>query len=98
MKEKIGCCGSGFVGTAVREGMKNYFDIVAYDKDPKKFSNVGSIFELVQEVNITFLCVPTPMKKSGECDLGIISSALNEISECVSVLDKKDFIVVIKSE
>jgi UDPglucose 6-dehydrogenase len=37
------------------------------------------------------------MKKSGECDLGILASALNEISECVKALNKHGYIVVIKS-
>jgi UDPglucose 6-dehydrogenase len=46
---------------------------------------------------MTFLCVPTPMKKSGECDLGILASALNEIAECVKALNKHGYIVVIKS-
>lgn len=97
MKETLGIIGQGFVGTAVYEGMQNHFEIKAYDKDPNKFSNVASIFEVVESTNITFLCVPTPMKRSGECDLGILSSALNEISECVIALNKDGYIVVIKS-
>jgi nucleotide sugar dehydrogenase len=97
MKEKLGIIGQGFVGSAVREGMKNHFDVKCFDKDPNKFSNVGSIFEIVENTNVTFLCVPTPMKKSGECDLGILCSALNEISECAKALNVDDYIVVIKS-
>jgi nucleotide sugar dehydrogenase len=97
MKESIGIIGQGFVGSAVREGMKNYYDIKAFDKDPNKNSNVGSIFEVVENTELTFLCVPTPMKKSGQCDLGILGSALNEISDCVKALNKKGYIVVIKS-
>jgi nucleotide sugar dehydrogenase len=97
MKEKLGIIGSGFVGSAVREGMKNHFDVICYDKDPQKFSNVGSIFEVVENTDMTFLCVPTPMMRSGECDLGILSSALNNIAECVKSLNKEGYIVVIKS-
>jgi UDPglucose 6-dehydrogenase len=37
------------------------------------------------------------MKKSGECDLGILASALNEIADCVKALNKDGYIVVIKS-
>ena len=95
-KETIGIIGQGFVGSAVREGMKNYFDVKAFDKDPNKHSNVGSIFEVVENTDVTFLCVPTPMKKSGQCDLGILASALNEISDCVKALKKEGYIVVIK--
>jgi UDPglucose 6-dehydrogenase len=95
--KSIGIIGQGFVGSAVYQGMKNHFDIKAYDKDPNKFSNVGSIFEIVENTDMTFLCVPTPMKKSGQCDLGILASALNEISECVKAFNKENYIVVIKS-
>lgn len=97
MKESLGVIGQGFVGSAVYEGMKNHYDIKTFDKDPNKFSNVGSIFEIVENVDITFLCVPTPMKRSGQCDLGILSSALNEISDCVKALHKENFIVIVKS-
>ena len=97
MKEKIGIIGQGFVGSAVREGMKNHYEVLAFDKDPSKFSSTGSIFEIVENVDVTFLCVPTPMKRNGECYTGILESALNEISECVTALNKKEFIVVIKS-
>ena len=31
MKNKIGIVGQGFVGTAVREGLKGYFDIETFD-------------------------------------------------------------------
>lgn len=96
-KETIGIIGQGFVGSAVREGMKNHFNIICFDKDPNKFSNSVSVFNVVENSILCFLCVPTPMKKSGECDLSIVKKALNEIYECATSLDKKQYIVVIKS-
>jgi UDPglucose 6-dehydrogenase len=93
----IGIIGQGFVGSAVYEGMKNYFDVFAFDKDPKKFSNAIGISGVVRNTEVTFLCVPTPMRKTGECDLSIISSALNEISDCVDENGKEGYIVIIKS-
>jgi UDPglucose 6-dehydrogenase len=96
-KETLGVIGQGFVGSAVYEGMRNHFDVKAFDKDPNKFSNVSSIFDIVEQTETTFLCVPTPMKKSGECDLRILFAALDEISECAKALNRKDYIVVIKS-
>lgn len=94
--QTIGIIGQGFVGSAVYEVMKNYFDVLAYDKDPNKFSNTNCIQELVQHVKVTFLCVPTPMKSSGECDLRILKSALEEIRGCAG-FENKSLIVVIKS-
>ena len=96
-KETIGIIGQGFVGSAVREGMKNHFNIICFDKDPNKFSNSVSVFNVVENSILCFLCVPTPMKKSGECDLSIVKKALNEIYECAISLDKNQYIVVIKS-
>ena len=94
--QKIGIIGQGFVGSAVYEGMKNHFDVLAYDKDPNKFSNVSCIQEIVQHVEVTFLCVPTPMKSSGECDLRILNAALQEIIIGVG-FENKSLVVVIKS-
>ena len=96
-KENLGIIGQGFVGSAVREGMKNHFDVKCYDKDPSKYSNIKSIFEVVECTDITFLCVPTPMKKSGECDLTILNSALYELDQCSKSLQKENYIVIIKS-
>jgi UDPglucose 6-dehydrogenase len=95
--QKIGIIGQGFVGSAVKEGMKDFFEVYTYDKDPKKESTARNIFSVVEHTELTFLCVPTPMKKTGECDLRILETALTEISECAKALNKKNYIVVIKS-
>jgi UDPglucose 6-dehydrogenase len=96
MKEKIGVVGQGFVGNAVREGMQQYFNVLAYDKDPNKFSNVSDINAIVKECYVTFVCVPTPMRKSGECDLSILHNAMVEIQAACHVNDTT-IITVIKS-
>lgn len=94
MKQPIGIIGQGFVGSAVREGMQNYYNVVAYDKDPNKFSNAESILDVVSKTKMTFLCVPTPMRASGQCDLRILRLALDEISASAQT---ENYIVVIKS-
>ena len=94
MKQSIGIIGQGFVGSAVREGMQNYYNVVAYDKDPNKFSNAESILDVVSKTKMTFLCVPTPMRASGQCDLRILRLALDEISASAQT---ENYIVVIKS-
>ena len=96
MKETIGVIGQGFVGSAVREGMQNHFEVLAYDKDPNKFSNVSDASDIVKKAEVIFVCVPTPMRKSGECDLSILSKALEDLdTRCA--LDGIKRIVVIKS-
>ena len=95
--QQIGIIGQGFVGSAVREGMKNHYEILAFDKDPNKFSNVESIYHIVEGSQLTFLCVPTPMRKNGACDLSIVRSALTEINNVAKALEAQDYIVIIKS-
>jgi UDPglucose 6-dehydrogenase len=96
MNNTIGIVGQGFVGSAVREGMKNYYNVLAYDKDPSKFNNAGNIEYIVKQCDVIFVCVPTPMRKSGECDLKILNTALQEINDCC-ISNRRDVIAVIKS-
>lgn len=93
--EKIGIIGQGFVGTAVKEGMKNYYDVRTFDVNGN--CNELSLYTLVENVNETFLCLPTPMRKSGECDLSIVKDCLHQINKITTILNKKGFIVIIKS-
>ncbi len=93
--EKIGIIGQGFVGTAVKEGMKNYYDVRTFDVNGN--CNELSLYTLVENVNETFLCLPTPMRKSGEGDLSIVKDGLHQINKITTILNKKDFIVILKS-
>ena len=88
---KIGIIGQGFVGTAVREGLKDYHTINTFDL--VKECTCDSISDLVNKSNYIFVCVPTPMKQDGSCDTSIVESVVKEINT-VSMTDK---IVIIKS-
>jgi len=94
--QTIGIIGQGFVGNAVRMGMQHVYNVLTYDKSPDKYSNVTGIEELIEQNEVVFLCVPTPMKRSGKCDLSIINNALQEINQCCISLNKQ-IIIVIKS-
>lgn len=94
--QTIGIIGQGFVGNAVRMGMQHVYNVLTYDKSPDKYSNVTGIEELIKQNEVVFLCVPTPMKRSGKCDLSIINNALQEINQCCISLNKQ-IIIVIKS-
>lgn len=95
---KIGIIGQGFVGTAIREGLKNFYSVLVYDlKDevcPEEMLSTPQ--NIVQNCEIIFQCLPTPMKKSGECDLSIVRSSLKEL-DSISVANTKNPIVVVKS-
>ena len=68
--------GYGVVGSASGEGYKNLsHEIVAHDI---KFKTSVSILE---EVDIVYVCVPTPSTATGECDTSIVESCINELKE-----------------
>jgi UDPglucose 6-dehydrogenase len=77
MKTNVGIIGQGFVGTALKEGLKNKFNVETYDN--AKESTCSSIQELCERTKIIFICVPTPMRQSGACDTTIVESVVNEI-------------------
>ena len=64
---KIGIIGQGYVGCAVREVMESHYEVYTFDVELHK-CNCNSLQELVNNSDIIFVCVPTPMKKDGSCD------------------------------
>tara|TARA_R110002074_G_scaffold110272_2_gene237307 strand:+ start:9983 stop:10813 length:831 start_codon:yes stop_codon:yes gene_type:complete len=88
--KKIGIVGQGFVGTAVYETMRLSYDVQTFDT--VKESTCGSLEELCEQVSEVFLCLPTPMKKTGECDLSIIENVVRNIDNY-----GKSKIIIIKS-
>jgi UDPglucose 6-dehydrogenase len=92
----IGIIGQGFVGLAIREGLKNFYDIYTYDIDESKCNSTHQ--KVCRETDIIFVCVPTPMRKSGECDTRILERVIKKLdSECRSDPARNRPIIVIKS-
>mgnify|MGYP003112220738 FL=1 len=58
---KIGIIGQGFVGTAVKEGLKDYHTIDTFDLDEEK-RDVDYIEDIIDRNSIIFVCLPTPMQ------------------------------------
>ena len=53
---KLGVIGQGFVGSAIREGLKNYYKILTYDLDSEKCNSTHQ--EVCYKSDIVFVCVP----------------------------------------
>ena len=77
---KIGIVGQGFVGSAIREGLSGFYETLTYDLDTSKCKNTHQ--EICENSDIIFVCLPTPMKSTGECDTRILESAIKEIEKC----------------
>ena len=94
---KLGIVGQGYVGTAVKEIMSNYYETNTFDI--KKDCSCNSLRDLVHKSDIIFVCVPTPMNDDGSCYLGIVEDVIkqiNSMSEMYTDIAKYK-IVVIKS-
>lgn len=90
---KIGIIGNGFVGSAIMHGFVLHVDdIMIYDKDPKRSTH--TIEYLANNSDVIFVCVPTPMFESGDCDLSIVKSVVEDLAQYESIKQK---VVVIKS-
>ena len=72
----IGIVGQGFVGNAIYQKFKNFYDIATYDLDETK-SNSSE--EVTMSKEIVFVCLPTPMKVDGDCYTGIVEEAVQKI-------------------
>lgn len=93
-KYKVGIVGQGYVGKALKVGFKSdNIEINTYDKYLSDQSTVKDLNELTLSSNIIFICVPTPMKKNGECFTGIVEEVVKDIN--ILADDKKT--VIIKS-
>ena len=93
---RIGIIGQGFVGTAVREGLKKYHTIRTYDLDETK-RNCDSIEELVDKSTVLFVCLPTPMNKDGSCNTDIVEGMVTELDNLALIRQCANRVVVIKS-
>lgn len=79
MINSVGIVGQGFVGSAVNVGLSKYFRVETFDIIPEK-STVGSLSELYHTTDVIFVCLPTPMRKTGECDLTIVDAVLSQLN------------------
>ena len=93
---RIGIIGQGFVGTAVKEGLKDYHTINTYDLDKSK-STCDYVHELIDKSNYIFVCLPTPMKKDGSCDTSIVEKVVSELDNLALLRQCSNRVVIIKS-
>jgi len=88
----IGIIGQGYVGTAIKIGFKEHYNVETYDKFDLAKSTRSTIKDIVDRTDIIFVCVPTPMRKDGTCYTGIVEEVIREINETAD-----GQIIVIKS-
>ncbi len=67
----IGIVGNGFVGNAVYQNFRDKTQCKVYDTDKNR--SLNSLGEVINQEFI-FVCLPTPMRYGGECDLSILDN------------------------
>lgn len=76
----FGVIGNGFVGGATKEFECSNNKLLVYDIIPEKCVPLGLKLEDLQVCDFIFICVPTPMKHTGECNLSIVENVINQLS------------------
>jgi UDPglucose 6-dehydrogenase len=89
MSYKIGIIGGGFVGGAMYQNFREIFDVHVWDIDEEK-RTIKTFESFVDWADLIFVCVPTPMKESGECDTSIVESVVGDIAK----LDRRKYVVI----
>ena len=74
---KIAIIGYGFVGKALKNGLKDNIDL--FIVDPLLKTKVQDLQEFKPDV--IFICVPTPMKEDSSQDISIVKDVIKSIKE-----------------
>ena len=87
---KIGVVGMGFVGGTTAEVLGKFHEIIPYDKYKEPYTNP----EKLSLADAIFVCVPTPMKSSGEIDYSAIHNSLDMLNELTANKTIKPLIII----
>tara|TARA_X000000368_G_scaffold344252_1_gene282970 strand:+ start:7101 stop:7952 length:852 start_codon:yes stop_codon:yes gene_type:complete len=85
---KIGIIGFGFVGKALKNGLKDNVDCI--EIDPKLDTDISDLHD--HNPDIVFVCLPTPMNDNGSQNIDIVKDAIYELNKYDS-----NILVVLKS-
>ena len=88
---KLGIIGNGFVGNSIAHAFVPCMEVKIFDKDPEKSFN--TLDEVVNESDVVFISVPTPMRSDGIIDLSIVESVFDSIEVCKKNESKAIFVL-----
>lgn len=95
----IGIIGMGFVGGTTAKILSKVHQIFPYDKYREPYCSKENIEKLAENSEGVFLCVPTPMKPSGEMDYSSIHNSLDLLTEETKNKNRnlEEILVVVRS-
>ena len=74
----VGIVGNGFVGNAVYQNLRDKVKCKVFDVDKNR--SLNTLEEVINQ-NFIFVCLPTPMRSTGECDLSILDNFFEELPD-----------------
>ena len=77
----IGIVGNGFVGNAVYQNFRDKTPCKVYDTDKNR--SLNTLSEVIEQ-DFIYVCLPTPMRCSGECDLSILDNFFEELPDNIT--------------
>jgi UDPglucose 6-dehydrogenase len=96
--KKIEIIGSGVVGSATGKGFHNLgHDVLFYDIVKQRlltlkeegYQIVSSVKDIIDNIDISFVCVNTPNNSNGEQDLSQLMSVLYDIKNALQRIDRR---------
>ena len=70
----IGIVGEGVVGSAIKCGFERLgHDVFIHD------IKYGTGIDVVLNTEVCYICVPTPSKDDGSCDISIVESVVDDL-------------------
>ena len=95
----IGIIGIGVVGSTTKKVLEKYHQLFPYDKYKEPYNSNDKLRELAENSEVVFICVPTPMKQSGEIDYSTIHNSLKVLLEELEKKnrDPREILIVIRS-
>ena len=88
----IGIIGQGFVGNAVYNKFKNYYNVLTFDLD-KTICN-SSFEKINKDCKYIFVCLPTPMNTDGSCYTEIVEDLLTKLDKRSEEISQSKIVVV----
>ena len=79
LEMKLGIIGNGFVGKATTQLKCKDIQLYAYDINPNECDPIGLKLKDMNQCEMIFISVPTPMRSDGSCHLNIINSVLLDL-------------------
>lgn len=74
----VGIVGQGFVGKALLSAFSPFYKVYTYDKYNEEDSTHKNIESLSRACSLIFICVPTPMRENGSCDISVVKKVVQQ--------------------